>query len=804
MNNNINNKPNTELNELFTLLIELGNNESEYLKIYEDSIPEKLAYNFCLEHNLDFSSLQNLTKEIKRTLYKTKQKEKTNNSFEIHNQSPLKNNEQLKESNSLKDIHSDNKTEKKDIKNNINKQKYNFKDISKNLKSPVIYQFKIIIKDENVSKKKAKIKNKKFEKNMYFVGNKPNMAKEDNCNNYEKKERIKTSYLSSTESSRSKIKKSKEKNKEKNKQNKKYNSSNNIKIINIINNNNINNSMNNLVNNNINKHMKKNKGVNYGEILYQKGIKSKEISKKKTENKINKDKKEKEIYTFKPSINPINIKSIKYIKDKNKHSNQNIEKSEQETKKEVNKVDENSKDKKEENVKIKIFNVKSKQNSKEKLNHYNDKKENIDNLNNNNSNKDKKIEKDKNELINKDINLDKKEIKEKINGNKNNKEKDDENNNNKIKNENNISSISKEKNILRSRPNSSKPKKTKQKMPIYEKLYNQKNSIKLIENKIYNKNELFKPKTNSNYKGLYNNKPFSQRQIIYKAKSAERKKQLNQQTYPKFDTKTGQKLFHPLINKNYNRTRTSLNSNMYLNVRSGKMKREELQKRFYMEKKFKDFRANEKSENLFENQIIKSFKKIFLVLDKNQNGKLSQFNYNIKELPDNIKKIIYPILNKIDLKNKILNEDNFIYECKKLYKTLNYYDKKEIYNFADINEQKKSLIISSTNLEDNSEKNNKYSYYCLTNSDQYTYDNNLTGSCYKLKSETFSNNKDKFSKSNYDVNDYYINSNNFLNLNGNSSNYKTFYGNSFESRKKKYFENLVIQRLQEEILDFQI
>ncbi len=168
MNNNINNKPNTELNELFTLLIELGNNESEYLKIYEDSIPEKLAYNFCLEHNLDFSSLQNLTKEIKRTLYKTKQKEKTNNSFEIHNQSPLKNNEQLKESNSLKDIHSDNKTEKKDIKNNINKQKYNFKDISKNLKSPVIYQFKIIIKDENVSKKKAKIKNKKFEKNFNY------------------------------------------------------------------------------------------------------------------------------------------------------------------------------------------------------------------------------------------------------------------------------------------------------------------------------------------------------------------------------------------------------------------------------------------------------------------------------------------------------------------------------------------------------------------------------------------------------------------------------------------------------------
>ena len=53
--------------------------------------------------------------------------------------------------------------------------------------------------------------------------------------------------------------------------------------------------------------------------------------------------------------------------------------------------------------------------------------------------------------------------------------------------------------------------------------------------------------------------------------------------------------------------------------------------------------------------------------------------------------------------------------------------------------------------------------------------------------------------SNYDINDYYINNNRYLNMNGRYSNYMTFYGNNFENRKRKYFDNLVIQRNQEEI-----
>ena len=33
--------------ELMTLAIDLGENEKKFLKIYNDSNPEELAYNFC-------------------------------------------------------------------------------------------------------------------------------------------------------------------------------------------------------------------------------------------------------------------------------------------------------------------------------------------------------------------------------------------------------------------------------------------------------------------------------------------------------------------------------------------------------------------------------------------------------------------------------------------------------------------------------------------------------------------------------------------------------------------------------------
>ena len=53
---------------LLTLAIELGDKKKRLLNIYLDSKPEQLAYDFCLQNNLDFDSMQNLTEEIKNAL----------------------------------------------------------------------------------------------------------------------------------------------------------------------------------------------------------------------------------------------------------------------------------------------------------------------------------------------------------------------------------------------------------------------------------------------------------------------------------------------------------------------------------------------------------------------------------------------------------------------------------------------------------------------------------------------------------------------------------------------------------------
>ena len=777
-NNESNDKKDKE--EIVTLSLELEDNHIEYLKIYKNSIPNKVAYNFCLEHNLNYDYLLKLTSKIKNALNESKKKkrnkQKKNNSYEnINKIPPIENISPIKNFNSSKNIHNNIRNNnknliKKEIKCVMSQQKYNFKDISKNVKRPIIYEFKITIKGGEQIQKKSKNKNlnkktTKIEKNEHFIGNNSNLFKEY-ANYNENKGKLRTNYLSPTVSSSSKIKKNEEYKGgndlytsnvsipvfRKSKRKKTY-SHDNIKIINIINNN---------INDNNNK-------INFGERLYQKNIKLKEISQKKAKDKVNKDKKEeRDQCTFKPRINKINIKSIKL--NKNEKGSKNNNDNNNDKIRDKNKIKENGK---------KI--IEEKENGKKSIN------KSIDNIRN------------------KEI----KSIKNVINNNKN------------LINHKKESSTSITKNQKKSnhRVFSEKSQKVNEnKMSRFEKLYSQKSTNKDLENRIYNKKELFRPKTNHNYKGVYNNASFSQRQKIYKAKSTERKKKLAQQAYPAFDPNTGQKFFHPTINKNHESHRVSKYSDLYLNALAGKTRKEEMQKRIYnKEKKDHEFRVSGNSDNIFTNQINKSLKKIFLSLDKNQNGKLSQFKYSTKELPNNIKKIINPLLVDIDLKNKILDEEKFIDECKNLYKKLNYYEKREIYNFSDIvnnnnnnnnnNINNKFYSISCYSKETIEKNNNDYSNYCLTNNDDMnSYDTNIySSSFYRIKSDSSQkDNKDKSSdiansKFNINnINEYYVNPN-YLNLNEKFINYKTFYGKSFEDKKRRCYDNLIIQRTHEQI-----
>ena len=49
---------------IYVMTVELEKGKSENIKIFSNSKPEELAYEFCKRNNLDFSSLSYLTNEI--------------------------------------------------------------------------------------------------------------------------------------------------------------------------------------------------------------------------------------------------------------------------------------------------------------------------------------------------------------------------------------------------------------------------------------------------------------------------------------------------------------------------------------------------------------------------------------------------------------------------------------------------------------------------------------------------------------------------------------------------------------------
>ena len=68
-NNNITLKP------FYLMTLEDGNGETKQIKIYKNSDPYELAYNFCKENNLDFESMKYIKRNIKNIIKKFEEKE---------------------------------------------------------------------------------------------------------------------------------------------------------------------------------------------------------------------------------------------------------------------------------------------------------------------------------------------------------------------------------------------------------------------------------------------------------------------------------------------------------------------------------------------------------------------------------------------------------------------------------------------------------------------------------------------------------------------------------------------------------
>ena len=63
-----------------------------------------------------------------------------------------------------------------------------------------------------------------------------------------------------------------------------------------------------------------------------------------------------------------------------------------------------------------------------------------------------------------------------------------------------------------------------------------------------------------------------------------------------------------------------------------------------------------------------AFKKMFLMLDLDEDKIISMSTVNLKKIPENIKKIIAPIISQMTLNDSCINEECFIKECNMIFK----------------------------------------------------------------------------------------------------------------------------------------
>ena len=543
-----------EKKALMTLSIELGDKKKQLLNIFLDSKPEQLAYDFCLQNNLDFDSMQNLTEEIKNALanYKADSSNKENKN-EINEEivqkiekeekeevaenidSNIENNENMNEIEHKKEEVSEEYNQEEEKEEEHDEEKNVVKE-DEQLKEEKEEKEEKHVEEEVNKEEKEKEKEKKEEENnnKELIENKEKeevkenedaeeeLVKEEECDkvleqNEEEKEKENNeeneeeededipSYLSPTICYQNKKRqKVEEKIKEEDfdttykKIDKisEFNKEINEKVINHL-----------IINVNNQKYLPKDyydnpENKNFGERLYNREKIMKEEAMDKARLKVQKEnKKIEENITFTPKINDYNL--IVLQKRKQNKMQYNDEK--------------------------RILNYKDYLKAKEentKNKHFAD------------------IEKENTfaPKINKNS--------EKMAGNRS------------------------------------------LKIPKYEELYKKKLDVKKLENKIYDDKNMFKPKINKNYKGIktenkkmndYSNLTFEERQKKFKERMEQNKEKLNEIKNANIDQRTGKKYFKPTINKNskleIQRKNKKVFNELYRDSTKYKIKKEELVKK---------------------------------------------------------------------------------------------------------------------------------------------------------------------------------------------------------------------------------
>jgi hypothetical protein len=190
----------------------------------------------------------------------------------------------------------------------------------------------------------------------------------------------------------------------------------------------------------------------------------------------------------------------------------------------------------------------------------------------------------------------------------------------------------------------------------------------------------FKPEINEITNKIINSS-FYERQEILKKKIEERQKNINENLKEEKDNKTGQKLFVPRLISNLHKynihdndenvLKHTSNIFQYMYSYAQKFNSNKMEKEKELNKIIKNYsetkHINEDSEQIFNKLKEESFKRIYKLLDSDEDNVISVFNMDLRKLPPTIIKILDPIFKELKEENETLTEREFVRACDHLY-----------------------------------------------------------------------------------------------------------------------------------------
>ncbi len=565
--NNFDVEDNNDNKPFLQLTIEIGNGKIENFKLYNLDNPKKDIYEFCMKNNIDYNTMEEITKHINEEIDKKKDEEENLENNNINKKDRKKRIDDKKNLNI-------NQAKIRNRNFSKEKSKYSIDELNSNKKEKNnLFPYQISDYDSNSNQN---LLHKSFQKKKNTTKNqKINPILENNIFNNNNQLTNNNSNLNLTEAENLL----------------------NAEIIKIDDYQygllSLNNSQGHVSNNSMTKKKTLEESIEAGKNLYNRGIEYQEKGKDKLEKlKTKLKKEEKKVSTFHPKINS-------------------------------NKIDNNKRIPCTDSTRI----INYKQYNQNKINKL----------------KEKKGEEKINYTFQPKIN------------------KENRNENNKINNENHKSDS------------------------IFLKLYDDRNIQKENLNNYKNRIEnmfSYRPILNNNNKIK---EPFYERLIKYQTKSNEKMKKIKDEIEKKKYIKPKSNLKHSKNDDNNNPfTLMYLYNNIY------KQNRKELERKTYSNY-FSNPIINKSTDKLLENKKERSFKKIFKLLDGDEDNLIKNSAVNTNKIPKNIKEILEPIFRELKEENETLNENEFITVCEQIYKSLPYDKKNILMNFAYDKKQNKTI-----------------------------------------------------------------------------------------------------------------